>query len=73
MSTAQVTQALIDHPWLAPLVPIIWFVLKSRTARTAAGIIRVAAWDLLLRFKGVTKSKRRALITGAAQRDLESL
>lgn len=73
MSTAQVAQALIEHPWLAPLVPIIWLVLKTRTARTGAEILRVAAWDWLLRFKGVSQSKRRALIADAAQRDLESL
>lgn len=73
MSAAQVAQALIEHPWLAPLVPFIWFVLKTCTARTAAGIIRVAAWDWLLRFKGVSQSKRRALVADAAQRDLGSL
>lgn len=71
--SVQVARALIEeHLWLlALLVLIIWFV--KATARTAAGIIRVAAWDWLLRLKGVSKSKRRTLIADAAQRDLESL
>lgn len=73
MSTAQVTQALIEYPWLALLAPVVCFVLKTRAARTAVGIIRVAAWDWLLRLKGVSKSERRALIADAAHRDLESL
>lgn len=69
---AQIALAISEHAWLAPLVPVVWFVLWTRTARTAAWIIRVFAWDWLLGLKGVSEDTRRRLIADAAQRDLES-
>ena len=53
VSTAQVTQAIFDHVWLAALVPAVWLMLKTRTARTVTRIVRVCAWDAVLRLKGV--------------------
>jgi hypothetical protein len=72
MSTAEIARVLIEHAWLAPLVPAVWFVLRTRIARTAAWMLRVSAWDWLLRLKGVPDDDRRKLISDAAQRDLES-
>ena len=70
MSTAQVVQALIERAWLAPLIPIVWLVLKL--TRTAARILRARAWDRVLQGNGVSEDERRKLITDAAQRDLKS-
>ena len=75
MSVTEVTQlalAIRDYAQLAPLILIIWLLKRTKIARTAVRIIRVAAWDWLLRRKGVSESTRRKLIAEAAQRDLES-
>lgn len=69
---AQLALAIADYAWLAPLLPVLWFMQRTRIARTAARIIRVAAWDWLLKLKGVPTSTRLKLIADAAQRDLES-
>lgn len=75
MSTAQVATfvlAIKDYAWLAPFLPAFWFLHRTRTARTVVRISRVAAWDWLLRLKGVPESTRRKLIADAAQHDIES-
>jgi hypothetical protein len=75
MSAAEVAQAaraIGEHAWLTPLIPVVWFMLRTRMARTGAQIIRVATWDWLLRLKGVPASTRRTLLSDAARRDLES-
>jgi len=69
---AQIALTIKDYAWLAPLVPIVWLAHRTRLARTAVRITRVAAWDWLLRLKGVPESTRHELITDAARRDLES-
>lgn len=63
---------VIKYGWLALFPPIVWFLLRTRIARTIATIIRVSAWDRLLRRKGVPVRTRRKLIADAAKRDLES-
>jgi hypothetical protein len=48
MSTAeiaQLAQTLSEHAWRAPLVPAVWFVLRTHMARTAVWMLRVSAWD----------------------------
>jgi hypothetical protein len=70
MSTGQVAQALIERAWLAPLIPLVWVVLKL--TRTAARITCARAWDRVLQGNGVSEDERRKLITDAAQRDLKS-
>ncbi|MGH3697673.1 MAG: hypothetical protein ACRDRX_27455 [Pseudonocardiaceae bacterium] len=74
MSTVEFEQfaLVIEYGWLALFPPVVWFVLRTRIARTIAMIIRVSAWDQLLRRKGVPVRTRRALIADAAKRDLES-
>lgn len=66
----QVARLLIEHLWLAPLIPAVW--LMQKLARTAARMIRVSAWDWLMKLKGVPEARRRELIDGAAERDLKS-
>jgi hypothetical protein len=61
----QVTRLLIEHLWLAPLILSVW--LMQKLARTAARMIRVSAWDWLLKLKGVPEARRRELIDGAAE------
>jgi hypothetical protein len=72
MWAAEVARAIGEHAWLAPLPLAVWFMQRTRIARTAAWILRVSAWDALLRFKGVPEDERRRLVADAAQRDLES-
>lgn len=75
MSTTEVAHlalAIKDYAWLAPLLPVVWFLQRTHTFRTVAKIIRVVAWDWLLRLKGVPESTRRKLIADAARRDIES-
>jgi hypothetical protein len=69
---AQVARAIGEHAWLTPLIPVVWFMLRTRMARAGAQVIRVATWDWPLRLKGVPDDDRRKLIADAAQRDLES-
>jgi hypothetical protein len=74
MSTTEFTQlawVIRDYAWLASLLPLVWF-LRTGIARTAARIIRVTAWDWLMKAKGVSESTRRKLIADAARRHLES-
>jgi hypothetical protein len=74
MSTTEFTQlawVIRDYAWLAPLLPAVWFPQRTGIARTAR-IIRVTAWDWLMKAKGVLESTRRKLIADAARRDLES-
>lgn len=33
-------QWLIEHVWLAPVPPAVWFLQRTRTARTIATVIR---------------------------------
>jgi hypothetical protein len=70
MSTAQIMQMLVEHAWLAPLVPVTWFVLKL--TRTAARILSARAWIRKLHGNGVSEDECRKLITDAARRDLMS-
>lgn len=68
MST-QIVRALVEHAWLAPLIPVTWLVLKL--TRTAA-LIFSALRDRVLRRNGVSHDERCKLITDAARRDLKS-
>jgi hypothetical protein len=68
----QVVQALVEHAWLAPLPPGIWFLQRTRTARTVATVIRGEVRDRWLRAKGVPAAERRKLAVDAVRRDLES-
>jgi hypothetical protein len=72
VSTAQVAQAILDYVWLAPLPPAVWLMLKTSTARTLGQILRVCAWDVVLRLEGVPEVERLRLIAEAAERDLKS-
>lgn len=63
---------VIKYGWLALFPPVVWFLLRTRIARTIATIIRVTAWDWLLSRKNVPVGTRRKLFADAAQRDLES-
>ncbi len=74
MSAAELAELALafKYGWIALLPPIVWFLLRTRIARTTAVMIRVAAWDWLLSRKGVPVSTRRKLIADAAKRDLES-
>lgn len=73
MPAVEFTQTLaVQYGWIALLPPVVWFLLRTRIARTAAMIIRVTAWDWLLSRKGVPARTRHQLIADAAKRDLES-
>lgn len=72
MSTAQFVQAVLDYAWLAPLPPAVWLLLRTSTARTVGRILRVCAWDVVLRLEGVPEADRLRLIAEAAERDLKS-
>ncbi len=63
---------VIKYGWLALFLPVVWFLLRTRIARTIGTIIRVSAWDRLLSRKGVPVRTRHKLIADAAKRDLES-
>jgi hypothetical protein len=71
VSTAQLAHLIYDYRWLVPLPPAVWLVLRT-PARTVARIFRAAAWSWLLKREGVSAARRRELLDGAAQRDLES-
>lgn len=58
--------------WLAPLPPVIWFVVKTRSARTVVVIARAEVRDRYLQAKGVSVTKRRELIVNVVERDAES-
>ena len=72
MSSALVVQAVLDYVWLGALSPAVWLVLRSATARTVGRILRVCAWDVVLRLEGVPEAERLRLIAEAAERDLKS-
>ena len=72
MSTALVAQWVYEHVWLAPLPPVIWFVVRTRTARTVVTIARAEVRDRYLRAKGVPVGKRRELIVDVVERDAKS-
>ena len=69
---AQLALAIGGYAWLASLLPLVWFLRRTCIARTISKIVRVAAWDWLMRAKGVPESTRRKLIADVARRDLES-
>ncbi len=68
----QGAQAVLDYVWLAPLPPAVWIMARTHTARTVGRILRVCAWDVVLRLEGVSKAERLRLIAEAAERDLKS-
>jgi hypothetical protein len=75
MSAGELSQLALlvkDYGCVALVPPVVWFLLRTRVARTAAAVIRVTTCDWLLRRKGVSASARRKLIADAAKRDLES-
>lgn len=74
MSAAEFAQLVlaIKYGLVALSPPIVWYLLRTRIARTFATIVRVVAWDWLLRRRGVSADTRRKLIVDAANRDLES-
>lgn len=67
---AQIALAIWDYAWLAPVPPAIWFVVKARTARTVATVIRGEVRDRWLRAKGVPEVTRQELAVDAVKRDL---
>lgn len=69
MATAQ---WLIEHVWLAPVPPGIWFLQRTRTARTIASVIRGEVRDRWLQSKGVPEVTRHELAVDAVRRDLEA-
>lgn len=73
MSTAQVVQWVCEHLWLTPLPPALWYLQRTRTARTVATVIRGEVRDRWLQAKGVPEATRHELAIDAARRDLESL
>jgi hypothetical protein len=60
------------YAWLAPMLPIIWFLTLRRLAPTAVSIIQVAASNRLMRPKGIPECRRREMIVDAAWQHLES-
>jgi len=64
----QVVQWFAEHPWLAP-VPVIWFLLRTRTARTVATAIRGEIRDRWLRAKTVPEDTRQELAIDTMRRD----
>lgn len=61
---------LLEYAW--PLATVVALLVLRTPARTAGRIIRVCAWNWLLKRQGVSEARRRELIDGAAKRDLES-
>jgi hypothetical protein len=72
VSTALIAQTALDYVWLAPLPPTVWLLLRTAAARTVGRILRVCAWDVVLRLQGVSETERLKLIAEAAERDLKS-
>jgi hypothetical protein len=68
----QVVQALIEHVWLAPLPPALWYLRRTRVARAAVTVVSGEIRDRWLRAKGVPATERRKLAVDAVRRDLES-
>ncbi len=68
----QVVQALIEHLWLAPLPPALWYVRRTRIARAAVTVVSGEIRDRWLRAKGVPATERRKLAVDTVRRDLES-
>jgi hypothetical protein len=69
VSAAQIAQWIYDNWWAAPLPPGIWFLQRTRIART---IVRGEVRDRWLRAKGVPAADRRKLAVDALRLDLES-
>jgi len=63
---------VIEHLWLAPLPPAVWYLQRTRPARTAATLICGEIRDRWLRAKGVPEEKRQELAVDTVRRDLES-
>lgn len=72
MWVQQVAQTLIEHVWLAPLPPALWYLRRTRIARAAVTVISGEIRDRWLRAKGVPEATRHELAVDAAKRDLES-
>jgi hypothetical protein len=72
VSPTEIVQALIEHAWLAPLPPVLWYVRRTRIARTAVTVVSGEIRDRWLRAKGVPPDERRKLAVDAVRRDLES-
>lgn len=68
----QLTQAILDHVWLAPVPPAVWYLWRARIARTVVTVIRGEVRDRWLRSKGVPEATRHELAIDAVKRDLES-
>ena len=56
----------------AALVTVLIVVLRGSCARSATRIIRVAAWNAVLRKMGVELGERQAMTSEVARRDLGS-
>ena len=70
MSAAEIAQAIGEYAW--PLATVVVLLGLRTSARTAGRIIRVCAWNWLLKRQGVPEARRRERIDGAAERDLKS-
>ena len=68
-------QVLIGYLWPVAWSFLVgtlgWYVRKVFKSRTAARVVRALPWYLVLLLVGESASKRRELVTAAAQRDLE--
>ncbi len=72
MVTANIIQTILSYLWLTPLPAALLLVLRTHSARTVERILRVCAWDVVLRLKAVPRTERLRLIAEAAERDLKS-
>lgn len=72
MSSTQIVQWIYEYVWLAPAPPAVWYLLRTRTARTIATVVRGEVRDRWLRAKGVPEVTRQALAVDTVRRDLES-
>ncbi|MCW2502436.1 MAG: hypothetical protein JWO79_720 [Actinomycetia bacterium] len=68
----QVVQALIEHAWLAPLPPVVWYLQRTRTARAFATVIRGEIRDRWLRAEGAPEETCHELAGDTVRRDLQS-
>lgn len=64
--------ALAIWSYVTPLPAAIWFLQRTRTARTVAAVIRGEIRDRWLRAKGVPEVTRDELAVDTMRRGLES-
>jgi hypothetical protein len=67
MPTAQVAQWIYEHVWLAPLPPTVWYLRRTRIARTVVTVVSGEIHDRWLRAKGVPEATRHELAVEAVR------